>query len=125
MAAPINCTICSNNNFRLPNCSTKIDDVFPQIAVARDTLTTRLNHYQLLASGLDVKTAVALADAAAFKCYVTSHGDCVLAGLPIACPHLAELLADFQKKAMSKTVKALHNPPQAKSGKPADSPGGQ
>ncbi len=122
MEAPINCTICSNNNFRMPNCSTKIDDIFPQISVASDTLTTRLNLYQLLASGLDVKTAADLADAAAFKRSITSHGDCVLAGLPIPCPHLAELLADFQEKVMSKTVKALHNPPQAKCGKPADPP---
>jgi hypothetical protein len=37
----------------------------------------------------------------------------------IACPHLAELFTDFQKKAMDKAVKALHDPPQAKSGKPA------
>jgi hypothetical protein len=99
----------------------QIEDVFPHIAVARDALTTRLNHYQLLASGLDAKSAAALADAAAFKRRVDRHGDDVLAGLPIACPHLAELFANFQKKAMDKAVKALHDP-QAKSGKTAASP---
>jgi hypothetical protein len=104
----------------VPNA--QLDDVFPHIAVARDTLTTYLNHYQLLASCLDVKTASALADAAVFNCRVASHGDSVLAGLPIACPHLAELFADFRKKAMAKSVKALHDPPQAKSGKPAALP---
>jgi hypothetical protein len=100
----------------------QIEDVLPHISVTRDTLTTRLNHYQLLASGLDAKSAAALTDAAAFKSHVASHGDCVLAGLSIACPHLAELFVDFQKKAMDKTVKALHDPPRAKSGKPAASP---
>ena len=85
-------------------------------------MTTRLNHYQFLASGLDAKTAAALADAAAFKRRVSSHGDSVLAGLTIAWPHLAELFTDFQKKAMAKAVKALHDSPQAKSGKPAASP---
>jgi hypothetical protein len=40
-------------------------------------------------------------------------------GLPIACPHLAELFADYQKKVMDKTVKTLHDPPPTKSGKPA------
>jgi len=84
-------------------------------------LRARLNHYQLLASGLDGKSAAALADAAAFKRLVASHGDCVLAGLPVACPHLAELFADYQKKAMDKAVKALHDPPPAKSAKPAAS----
>ena len=34
-----------------------------------------LNHYQLLASGLDSKTAAALPDTAAFKRHVASHGD--------------------------------------------------
>jgi hypothetical protein len=82
----------------------------------------RLNHYQLLSSGLDGKSAAALADAAAFKRRVASNGDGVLAGLPIACPHLAELFADYQKKTMDKAVKALHDPPPAKSGKPAASP---
>jgi hypothetical protein len=99
----------------------QIEPLLPQIAVARDTMTTRLNHYQLLASGLDVKSAAALAEAAAFKRRVARHGDGVLAGLPIACPHLAELVADFQKKALDKAVKACHDPP-AKTGKPAALP---
>jgi hypothetical protein len=99
----------------------QIEDVLPHIAVARDTLTMRLNHYQLLCSGLDAKSAAALADAAAFKRRITRHGDGVLAGLPIACPHLAELFADFQKKKMDKAVEACHDSP-AKSGKPAASP---
>jgi hypothetical protein len=92
----------------------QIEDVLPHIAVARDALTTHLNHYQLLASCLDTKSAAALADAAAFKRHITCHGDGVLAGVPIACPHLAKLFANFQKKAMDKTVKALHDPPQAR-----------
>jgi hypothetical protein len=100
---------------------TEIEDVLPHITVARDALTTRLNHYQLLASGLDAQSAVALADAAAFKRRVARHGDGVLAGLPIACDYLAELFADFQKKKMEKAVKACHDPP-AKSGKLAASP---
>ena len=100
----------------------QIDDVLPHVDLARDTLIMRLNHYQLLSSGLDGKSAAALADAAAFKRRVASHGDGVLAGFPIACPHLAELFADYQKKAMDKAVKALHDPPPAKSGKPAASP---
>jgi hypothetical protein len=99
----------------------KIEDVFPHISVARDAVTKHLNHYQLLASGLDAKSAAALADAAAFKRRVARHGDGVLAGLPISCPHIAELFADFQKKKMDKAVKACHDPP-AKSGKPAASP---
>jgi hypothetical protein len=33
----------------------QIEDVFPHITVSQDDLTTRLNHYQLLASGLDVR----------------------------------------------------------------------
>jgi hypothetical protein len=99
----------------------QIEHVLPQIAVARDAMTTRLNHYQLLASGLDAKSAAALADAAAFKRRVARHGDGVLAGLTIACPHLAELFADFQKKQMDKAVKACHDH-TVKSGKPAASP---
>jgi hypothetical protein len=58
---------------------------------------------------------------AAFKRRVASHCDGVLAGLPIACPHLADLFADYQKKAMHKAVKALHDPPPSKSAKPAAS----
>jgi hypothetical protein len=99
----------------------QIEDALPHIAIARDALIARLNHYQLVASGLDAKSAAALAEAAAFKRRVARHGDGVLAGLPIACPHLAELFTDFQKKAMDKAVKACHDPP-AKSGKPAASP---
>ena len=99
----------------------QIDDVLPHLDLARNTLITRLNHFQLLASGLDGKSAAALAAAAAYKRRVASHGDGVLAGLPIACPHLAELFADYQKKAMDKAVKALHDPPTAKSAKPAAS----
>ena len=57
----------------------------------------------------------------AYKRRVASHGDGVLAGLPIACPHLAELFADYQKKAMDKAVKSLHDPPTAKPAKPAAS----
>jgi hypothetical protein len=99
----------------------QIDDVLSHLDLARNTLIARLNHYQLLASGLDSKSAAALAAAAAYKRRVASHGDGVLAGLPIACPHLAELFADYQKKAMDKAVKALHDPPTAKSAKPAAS----
>ena len=100
----------------------QIDDVLEHLDLARNSLIMRLNHYQLLASGLDGKSAAALAAAAAFKRRVTSHGDGVLAGLPIACPHLAELFTDYQKKVMDKAVKALHDPPPAKSAKPAASP---
>jgi len=100
----------------------QIEDVLPHITVSRDFLTMRLNHYQLLASDLDTKSASALADATAFKSRVDRHGDGVLAGLPIACPHLTELFADFQKKPMDKGVKALQDPPQVKSGKPSASP---
>ena len=77
----------------------QLEAAIPHIDVARDALIARLNHYQLVASGLDAKSAAALAEAAAFKRRVARHGDGVLAGLPIACPHLAELVADFQKKA--------------------------
>jgi hypothetical protein len=99
----------------------QIDDVLSHLDLARNTLIARLNHYQLLASGLDAKSAAALAAAAAYKRRVASHGDGVLAGLPIACPHLAELFADYQKKAMDKAVKSLHDPPTAKPAKPAAS----
>jgi hypothetical protein len=101
----------------------QIEDVFPHITVVQDSLSTRLNQYQLLASGLDDKAASALADAAAFKRRVAQHGDGVLAGLPIACSHLTELVADYQKKTMDKDVKALHDPSPEKSGKPANLPG--
>jgi hypothetical protein len=70
---------------------------------------------------LDGKSAAALADAAAFKRLVVSHVDGVLAGLPIACPHLAKLFDDYQKKAMDKAVKELHDPTPVKSTKPAAS----
>ena len=70
---------------------------------------------------LDGKSAAALADAAAFKRRVVSHVDGVLAGLPIACPHLAKLFDDYQKKAMDKAVKELHDPTPVKSAKPAAS----
>jgi hypothetical protein len=93
---------------------TQINDVFPHIAVNLDVLTTFLNHYQLLASCLDTKTASALEEVSVFKRRDASHGDSVLAGLPIACPHFAELFANFQKKAMDKVVKTLHNPPHEK-----------
>ena len=43
----------------------QIDDVLPHLDLAHNTLITRLNHYQLLASGLDAKSAAALAAAAA------------------------------------------------------------
>jgi hypothetical protein len=99
----------------------QIDDVLSHLDLARNTLIARLNHYQLLASGLDAKSAAALAAAAAYQRRVASHGDGVLAGLPIACPHLAELFADYQKKAMDKAVKSLHDPPTAKPAKPAAS----
>jgi hypothetical protein len=83
--------------------------------------TPTADNYQLVASGLDAKSAAALAEASAFNRRVARHGDGVLAGLPIACTHLAELFADFQKKAMDKAVKACHDPP-AKTGKPAALP---
>jgi hypothetical protein len=89
----------------------QIDDVLLHLDLARNTLITCLNHYQLLSSGLEGKSAAALTAAAAYKRRVASHGDGVLAGLPIACPHLAELFADYQKKAMDKAVKALNDPP--------------
>jgi hypothetical protein len=44
----------------------QIDLVLLDVEVARSTLISRLNHFQLLASGLDAKTAAALADASAF-----------------------------------------------------------
>jgi len=91
----------------------QIDDVLSHLDLARNTLIARLNHYQLLASGLDAKSAAALAAAAAYLA--------AAAGLPITCPHLTELFADYQKKAMDKAVKALHDPPTAKSAKPAAS----
>jgi hypothetical protein len=100
----------------------QIEDVFPTITVAQDNLTTRLNHYQLLASCLDDKAAAVLSDANAFKCRVAQHGDGVLAGLPIACCHLTELVTDYQMKTMDKAVKALHDHSLAKSGRPATSP---
>ena len=99
----------------------QLESAIPHIDVARDALIARLNHYQLVASGLDTKSAAALAEAAAFKRRVARHGDGVLAGLPIACSYLAEIFADFQKKAMDKAVKACHDPP-AKTGKPAALP---
>jgi hypothetical protein len=99
----------------------QIDDVLSHLDLARNTLISRLNHYQLLSSGLDAKSAAALAATAAYKRRVASHSDGVLSGLPIACPHLAELFADYQKKAMDKAVKAMHDPPTAKSAKPAAS----
>ena len=43
----------------------QIDDVLSHLDLARNTLIARLNHYQLLASGLDAKSAAALAAAAA------------------------------------------------------------
>jgi hypothetical protein len=42
----------------------QIDDVLQHLDLARNTLIARLNHYQLLASGLDAKSAAALAAAA-------------------------------------------------------------
>jgi len=98
----------------------EIEEILPHLPVARDALTTRLNHYQLLASGLDAQSAAALAEAAAFKRRVAHDGEGVLAGLPIACNHLAEIFADFQKKKMEHAVKACHGPP-AKAGKLAAS----
>ena len=62
----------------------------PPIDVARDALIARLNHYQLVASGLDAKSAAALAEAAAFKRRVSRHGDGVLAGLPLSLIPLSE-----------------------------------
>ena len=70
---------------------------------------------------LDGKSTAALAAAVAFKRCVASHGNGVLAGLPIAYPHLAELFADYQKKVMDKAVKVMHDPPPAMSVKPAAS----
>jgi hypothetical protein len=108
-----------DNNVAVPR--DQLESAIPHIDVARDALIARLNHYQLVASGLDAKSAAALAEAAAFKRRVARHGDGVLAGLPIACSYLAEIFADFQKKAMDKAVKACHDPP-AKTGKPAALP---
>jgi hypothetical protein len=99
----------------------QLEAAIPHIEVARDALIERLNHYQLVASGLDAKSAAALAEAAAFKRRDARHGDGVLEGLPIACTHLAKIFADFQKKAMDKAVKACHDPP-VKTGKPAALP---
>ena len=98
-----------------------IDDVLEHLDLARNTLIDRLNHYQLLASGLDGKSTAALAAAVAFKRCVASHGNGVLAGLPITYPHLAELFANYQKKVMDKAVKVMHDPPPAMSVKPAAS----
>jgi len=45
----------------------QIDDVLPHLDLARNTLIAWLNHYHLLASGLDAKSAAALAAAAASR----------------------------------------------------------
>ena len=50
----------------------QIDDVLPHLDLARNTLIARLNHYQLLASGLDARSAAALAAAAAYKRRIAS-----------------------------------------------------
>ena len=47
-----------------------IDDVLPHLDLACNTLIARLNHYQLLASGLDAKSA-----AAAYKRRVARSSD--------------------------------------------------
>ena len=82
-----------------------------EAGLARSALVSRLNFFQLLATGLDDKAAAALAEAAAFKRRAASEDGAAMAGLPIACPHLAELYESFKRKAVEKAVKALHDPP--------------
>jgi hypothetical protein len=60
-----------------------IDDVLQHLDLTHNTLIACLNHYQLLASGLDCKSAAALAATADYKRRVASHGDGVLAGLAV------------------------------------------
>ncbi len=77
----------------------------------------RLNYFQLLADGQPAVAATAIVEAAAFAQRSESEHGAVMAGLPIACPHMRELVDAFKKKAVEKAVKDLHESSTSKGGK--------
>ena len=99
-----------------PEARARAEQVLIANEQAEAVALQRLNMFQLLADGQPAAAASAIIDAAAFAQRSESEAGPVMAGLPIACPHMRELVDAFKKKAIDKAVKEIHEQPSAKGG---------